>query len=103
MDNNKPIIITCLVLFLTVCLVLSCVALCGAGFWLTNTGISFLNEQPLELPFPQNSSPEAPLLEPEDAPDPAESDSASGSTPSQGEALDPEITRQMDEIQLFFH
>ena len=102
--DKKPILITCLVLLLTACLMLSCASMVGAGIWLMNVNTSAGFEEPISLATPQDDTVDTPSLEP--AGDSAETEALSNpeeapsNSTSPETALDPAITRQMDEIQM---
>jgi len=117
--NDRRVLIACLVLLLVACLILSCAGIVGAGayFWTSNpieessdsSDSPLIDEDPLSDDVPISTEPDPNLgedVEPKDTTEPAptedtekpESDASIPSSP--GTDIDPEISGQMDEIQM---
>jgi hypothetical protein len=103
--ENRSILITCLVLVLVACLVLSCISIFGAGLWIWNSTSSDTSPIVGEVSDPQESSPNeediqtSTMVDPEttEVPQNLENDT---SPPSSAESIPSEIASQMDEIQM---
>lgn len=85
--NNRKILITCLVLLLILCLLISCIGAVGTGFYFwTSNNIETSQEDNYSNPLKNDLTPDNP-----------ETDSSN--SPSQG-GIDPDVAVQMDEIQV---
>ncbi len=104
-NRNRNILISCLVLVLTACLILSCISIGSGMLWLNQTtqGETAQNEaipqtqSVIPTPKMENQAPTPADTEPaEPSPNPEESPA----NPPEDASISPEIARQMDEIQM---
>lgn len=89
--ENRPILITCLILLLVLCLILSCASIFGAGIWVWNTATSDNSSVVEEFPLP---------VEPMTTPEEGITPEKDNSPPITGEDISADVAQQMDEIQM---
>ena len=104
--NNRTII-TCLVLIIAACLLLSCASIVGAGFFIWNTSSSTEISQSEEFFAPSEIVPTLEMEVPTPGMDdpkiteaPTNPESEPSSTPSGDSSIPADVLRQMDEIQM---
>jgi hypothetical protein len=112
--NDRRILITCLVLVVTACLILGCAGIVGGGIYLWNAN-SFedftVSEEIIPTQEENQTQPADDVSVPEEdaptqkveKPEPTESNTNPGDEApieSSGVEIDPDVARQMDEIQM---
>ena len=103
--KNRNIVISCLVLVLTACLILSCISIGSGMLWLNQTtkGETAQSEAipsiPTVAPLPEVENLTPVPEEPEPA-EPSPNPEESPANPPEDASISPEIARQMDEIQM---
>ncbi len=96
---DRRILITCLILLLVACLVVGSAGLVGAGYYFRDSISSDASIESEENYSQQNNAQIHPESSAEKKVDPSKSDNQTSHSPVP-ETISPEITRQMDEIQL---
>ncbi len=117
--NDRRILITCLIVLLAACLILGCASIFGAGIYYWDLSQAEATSEEFESPVIDESHPIEDIPDPDDSHSdlgaeeqpPASSGSERAEAPSNpeneaqnpppiGTDIDPEIARQMDEIQM---
>ncbi len=117
--NDRRVLITCLVLLLVACLILSCASLFGAGIYSWNSSPFEETSELLESPVVDEAPPTEDIPDSDDShsdleeeeqtpassdPEPTEAPSnpenEAPNPPPTGSNIDPDTARQMDEIQM---